>query len=321
MTINPGESFSFEVSDEENGERFDSVVSERISGVSRSQITSMIKSGQIRIDNSDKRPGYRVRYGEMVTGLLPFPKVYSCKAEDIEIETIYEDNDLIVINKPAGLVVHPAPGHESGTLVNAILSKCPDLQGIGGEIRPGIVHRLDKDTSGLMIVAKNQNTHVALIDMFKERTVYKKYLAITAGNPINDSGVIDLPIGRHPVDRKKMSVVSKAPRSALTLWSVRERYGIASLLEAEIKSGRTHQIRVHLDSFGYPVLGDLVYGIKKNSLLKKKFGSEYFPNRHMLHSWKLGFCHPSTNEILEFQSDLPKDMGDFIQFLKDTDFE
>lgn len=321
MTINIGDSFSFEVSDRENGERFDAVVSGRISGVSRSQITSLIKSGQIKIDNADKRPGYRVRYGEVITGSLPLPKAYSCEAEDIEIEAIYEDNDLIVINKPAGLVVHPAPGHESGTLVNALLSKCPDLQGIGGEIRPGIVHRLDKDTSGLMIVAKNQITHVALIDMFKERTISKKYLAIAAGNPINDSGVIDLPIGRHPVERKKMSVGSRVGRPALTLWSVRERYGIAALIETEIKTGRTHQIRVHLDSFGYPVLGDSVYGIKKNSILKKTIGSGYFPKRHMLHSWKLSFCHPSTNEVLEFQSDLPKDMMDFIQFLKGTDFE
>lgn len=321
MIVNPGESFSFEVSDRENGERFDAIVSDRIAGVSRSQIASLIKSGQVKIDNTDKRPGYRVRDGEMVTGFLPFPKVYSCEAEDIEIETVYEDNDLIVINKPAGLVVHPAPGHESGTLVNALLSKCPDLQGIGGELRPGIVHRLDKDTSGLMIAAKNQNTHIALIDMFKERTIFKKYLAIAAGNPIVDSGVIDLPIGRHRVERKKMSVESKIARSALTLWSVKERYNVASLIEAEIKTGRTHQIRVHLDAFGYPVIGDSVYGIKKNSALKKNMGSEYFPKRQMLHSWQLSFCHPSTSEFLEFKSDLPKDMMDFIQFLKNSDFE
>jgi len=316
MSVNPGDSFSFEVSYRENGERLDAVVSEKISGVSRSQIASLIKSCQVKIDNADKKPGYRVREGETVTGFLPFPTEYSCEAEDIEIEAIYEDNDLIVVNKPAGLVVHPSPGHESGTLVNALLSKCPDLQGIGGELRPGIVHRLDKDTSGLMVAAKNQITHNALIDMFKERAISKKYLAIAAGNLLADSGIIDSSIGRHPVERKKMSVVSKTGRSALTLWNVKERYGDAVLLEVEIKTGRTHQIRVHLDSIGRPVVGDSVYGAKKNAALKKIIGSASFPKRQMLHSWNLSFCHPITKETLEFHTELPQDMTDFILSLK-----
>jgi len=321
MIVNPGDSFNFEVSDSENGERFDTVVSDRINNSSRSQIASLIKSGQVKIDNEDKRPGYRVRDGEMVTGFLPFAKAYSCEAEDIEIEAVYEDEDLIVINKPAGIVVHPAPGHESGTLVNALLAKCPDLQGIGGELRPGIVHRLDKDTSGLMVAAKNQRTHVALIEMCKDRTVCKKYLAIVSGNPIVDSGVIDLAIGRHRIERKKMSVESKVGRPAMTIWSVEERFIVASLMEVEIKTGRTHQIRVHLDAFGYPVVGDCVYGVKKNSALKKKIGSQYFPKRQMLHSCELSFCHPITNEFLEFRSQMPKDMLEFIHSLKSMDFE
>lgn len=316
MLVNPGDTFSFVISEKENGERIDLVVSLRIETISRSQVASFIKSGLIKIDGREIKPGYHVHEGEMVTGFLPLPKEYSCEPEDIYFETLYEDSDLIVLNKPAGLVVHPAPGHEKGTLVNALMARCPDLQGIGGELRPGIVHRLDKDTSGLMIAAKNQRAHMALIDMFKERLVSKKYLAIVVGVPSVKDGSIEFSIGRHPVERKKMSVISRSSRNALTLWKLVDSFGCASLIEADIKTGRTHQIRVHFDAIGHPVAGDSVYGIKKNLELKKRIGSALFPVRHMLHSWSLSFCHPVTGVPLEFFAELPYDMNCFIEKIK-----
>lgn len=316
MLINPGDRFSLEISETENGERLDSIIAERLENVSRSRISSLIKTGLILIDDMIKKPGYHVREGEVITGFLPFPSEYSCGPEDIFFETLYEDHDIIVINKPAGLVVHPSPGHESGTLVNALLAKCPDLQGIGEELRPGIVHRLDKDTSGLMIAAKNQSAHTALVDMFKTRSVEKKYLAIVAGVPNDGYGIIEMPVGRHPVDRKKMSVASKKVKDALSIWKIRERFYNAALLEVEIKTGRTHQIRVHLDYIGYPVAGDQVYGDKKNALLKKNIGASVYPKRQMLHSWSLLFPHPATGITMNFQAQIPDDMDLFLAALK-----
>lgn len=316
MLVNPGDRFELEISETENGERLDSIIAERLENVSRSRISSLIKTGLILIDNMIKKPGYHVREGEMITGFLPFPSEYSCEPEDIFFETLYEDHDIIVIDKPAGLVVHPSPGHESGTLVNALLAKCPDLQGIGGELRPGIVHRLDKDTSGLMIAAKNQYAHAALVDMFKTRSVEKKYLAIVAGVPNDEHGIIEIPVGRHPVDRKKMSVVSRKVKDALTIWKIKERFCNTALLEVEIKTGRTHQIRVHLDYIGYPVAGDQVYGDKKNALLKKHIGASVYPKRQMLHSWSLLFPHPATGITMNFQAKIPDDMDSFIAALK-----
>lgn len=316
MLVNPGDTFKFEISESEEGERLDFVISERISSVSRTHVSDLIKSGMIKIDGKDKKPGYHVREGEMVTGFLPFPREYSCGPEDIQIDIVFEDKDLVVINKPPGLVVHPAPGHETGTLVNALIARCPDLQGIGGELRPGIVHRLDKDTSGLMIAAKNHLSHMALIEMFKTREIKKKYLSLIVGTPSRDSGIIDLPIGRHPVERKKMSVLSRSGRDAVTLWRLVEGLGCASLVEAEIKTGRTHQIRVHFESLGHPVVGDTVYGVKKNLALKKIVGSTLFPARQMLHSWSLGFKHPVSGQDLEFLAELPSDMMSFIDHVR-----
>lgn len=316
MHVNPGDSFCFEISEAENGERFDIFMTARLHGISRSQISSLIKDGLILIDNTAKKPGYRLRWGEKVAGFIPLPTSYSCEPQDIFIETLYEDQDIIVINKPPGLVVHPAPGHESGTLVNALIAKCPDLQGIGGELRPGIVHRLDKDTSGLLIAAKNQVAHNALIEMFMARSVEKKYFAVAVGVIDEESGVIDRAIGRHSIDRKKMSVSSKRGKESLTFWKVVERFKCATLVEVEIKTGRTHQIRVHLDSIGHPVAGDQVYGDKKNLMLKRQIGGDAFPVRQMLHSWNLVLRHPVSGNIMNFQAGIPDDMNIFIESLR-----
>lgn len=317
MDLKPGDSFSFEVSFEENGERLDIILSEKFFSLSRSFGSSLIKSGAVRVDGEIKKPGYRIRYGETVTGLFPLPKEYSCIPQEIHFDCLYEDSDLIVVDKPAGLVVHPAPGHETGTLVNALLSRCPDLEGIGGELRPGIVHRLDKNTSGLIVVAKNQASHIKLTEMFKLRQISKKYIAIVVGVPALDDGMINHPIGRHSVDRKRMSVnSSSSTRDALTFWTVLERLGCASLIEADIKTGRTHQIRVHMESIGHPIVGDDVYGLKLNSALRRSIGASFYPTRQMLHAWKLSFNHPSTGQKLEFTSPLPGDFTEFLNFIR-----
>lgn len=316
MHVNPGDSFFFEISEAESDERFDIIMTARLQGISRSHISSLIKDRLILIDNIARKPGYRVRWGEKVAGFIPLPSVYSCEPQNIFFEVLYEDQDIIVINKPSGLVVHPAPGHESGTLVNALIAKCPDLQGIGGEIRPGIVHRLDKDTSGLMIAAKTHAAHNVLIEMFMARSIEKKYLAVVAGRIDEESGIIEKPIGRHPVDRKKMSVSSKNGKEALTFWKVVERFKCATLVEIEIKTGRTHQIRVHLDSIGHPVAGDQVYGDKKNAMLKRQTGSVAFPVRQMLHSWSLALRHPVSGNLMNFQAGMPADMNLFIELLR-----
>jgi 23S rRNA pseudouridine1911/1915/1917 synthase len=241
----------------------------------------------------------------------------SFKPESIPIEILYEDDDIVVINKQAGIVVHPAPGHYSGTLVNALLHHCPGLNGIGGAMRPGIVHRLDKDTSGALVVAKNDKAHVNLSKQFKSRQIKKKYLALVYGKMESDSGSVSLPIGRHPVDRKKMSTNSKKSRVAETTWHVRERFESASLIEVDLKTGRTHQIRVHCAAVKHPVLGDTVYGPRKtgreNKNLKDVFKSV---SRQMLHAWRLEFTHPVTETKVSFEAPIPSDMQAVITALR-----
>ncbi|MFH2045792.1 MAG: RluA family pseudouridine synthase [Pseudomonadota bacterium] len=312
--------FTFHADESVSGKRLDSVVSSFIPSCSRSIAASLITKGKITVEDRIKKPSYKVKCGDKITGAIPDPEPVLFLPEPIELNILYEDSDIIVINKQPGIVVHPAPGHYSGTLVNALLFHCPDLTGIGGEIRPGIVHRLDKDTSGALVVAKNDISHTNLSLQFKERKVKKKYLALVCGNMEPDSGSIKLPIGRHPSDRKKMSVLTRKPKMAETLWEVLERFKVATLIEIDLKTGRTHQIRVHCAAKRHPVIGDQVYGNKSNlSIISNSNKNQEFSmqvKRHMLHAWKIRFDHPVTNKIMEFEAPMPEDMKEFISSLK-----
>jgi len=256
---------------------------------------------------------------------MPAPEPVDYKPESIPLNIRYQDSHIIVIDKQPGMVVHPAPGHSSGTLVNALLFHCPDLGAIGGEIRPGIVHRLDKDTSGIMVVAKDSESQEELARQFKSREVEKKYLALVFGEFKSDKGEINLPIGRHPVDRKRMATTTRKGRAALTVWKVREGFDGISLLELNLKTGRTHQIRVHCYAIGHPVVGDPVYR-SRNSInhLKGKLTGRpssiiaaiKSAERQQLHAWRLGLTHPKSGEYMTFEAPLPADMQDLIAKLR-----
>ena len=273
----------FEVTEELSGKRADIVLSHFLSDHTRSQIKKLIDGNHVLVGGKPIKPSKKFDKGEIVEITLSKPDSIDAEPENIDLEVLYEDKSIIVVNKPAGMVVHPGAGMKSGTLVNALLFKCNDLSGIGGKIRPGIVHRLDKDTSGVIVIAKNDHAHNSLVNQFKSRTVKKKYLAIVEGNTKSDSGSLDSFIGRDTINRVKMSSKTKSGRESLTLWKVLKRFGSASLMEAEPKTGRTHQIRVHFSESGYPLLADKVYGHKKQrnkflSAAEKKIG------RHALHA-------------------------------------
>lgn len=293
------------------GKRLDVVISSNISGCSRSLAASLVRNGKIRVKGTEKKPGYRVSAGDEIRGHIPPPEPVLFKPEPIKLDILFEDNHLIVINKEAGLVVHPAPGHYTGTLVNGLLYHCPDLTGVGGEIRPGIVHRLDKDTSGAIVVAKNDTVHNNLSLQFKSKKIKKKYLALVYGKMESDSGTISLPIGRHPIDRKKMSTISRKGRSAETLWKVRERFQGVTFLELNLKTGRTHQIRVHCATINHPIVGDSVYCSRKagKNLVKSV-------PRQMLHAWRLGFTHPITQKFMSLEAPIPQDMSKVLNELR-----
>ncbi len=314
---NPPSSFSFPIESDHAGSRLDTIVAERIKHCSRSFAATLIRSGHITVDGKAKKPGYQVKTGERVEGEIAPPQTPAFIAQDIELSILYEDDDLLVVNKAPGMVVHPAPGHSQGTLVNALMHHCPNLTGISGSLRPGIVHRLDKDTSGALVVAKTSLAMQNLSDQFKNRTVRKRYLALVYGSVENTAGEIELPIGRHPVDRKKMSTTARHPRSALTYWQVKKRYHGACLLELDIRTGRTHQIRVHCTAMGHPVIGDPVYcrrgDIKRFTRENPEMGEMAAPiNRQMLHAWKLSFRHPVTGKMNRFTAPLPDDMSQLI---------
>jgi len=318
-------SFTVLADESDNGRRLDVVVASHIQACSRSLAASLIVSRNIVVDGCSKKPGYRVKTGDRIAGEIPAPVPVAFQPEAIDLSILYEDEHLVVINKQPGLVVHPAPGHLSGTLVNALLHHCPDLKGIGGELRPGIVHRLDRDTSGTMVVAKTATAHETLAHQFKCRRVKKTYLALVHGQMLIESGVIELPIGRHPVDRKKMSTTSRKHRTALTQWRIREKLGAATLLEVNLKTGRTHQIRVHCAAIGHPVVGDSVYGSRAWRKSNRKSSAKdtevvtqllLSASRQMLHAWRLGFDHPQTGEWLQFEAPVPDDMQRLIQGLR-----
>src|SRR5437016_6319154 len=283
--------------------RLDQFMAKRLPEFSRSRLQQLIRDGFVRLNDSTSRPRQIVRGGDKIELTEPPLEKIEMLPEAIPLEILFEDDDLIVINKSPGLVVHPGAGHREHTLVNALLNHCATLSGIGGKERPGIVHRLDKETSGCLVVAKNDVAHRELSKQFAARTVEKIYLALVAGKLRKPTGVIEENIGRHPVQRKRMSVSSKRGRAAKTEYRVIRSSDQASLVECRLHSGRTHQIRVHLHHLGHPVLGDKIYA--------PRFAKNF--HRQMLHAWKLGFRHPCTGEWRSFEASLPAHLNDAIR--------
>lgn len=308
----------FTATDVDAGRRLDTVLAGRLGETSRSYAAKMIREGHVLVNGLLKKAGHIVKKGDVVRSSIPPPRPIACKPEPIPLTILFEDSDIIVVDKPPGLVVHPAAGHESGTMVNALLYHCKDLQGIGGELRPGIVHRLDKDTSGCLVVAKNDMAHETLAQQFKKRQVQKRYLALVYGNTKTPDGIIDLPIGRHPINRKKMSTKSRRSRATQTHWKVKEVFPGISFLEIDLKTGRTHQIRVHCASMGLPVVGDATYGgTKRWKAVSSSIQEIVRPvKRQMLHAWKLAFAHPRTGHPAQFEAPVPQDMATILERLR-----
>lgn len=257
---------TFLVESNDVGKRIDVFLSEKIEDMSRSRIQKLIEDNKIKVNAKEIKSNYKIKNGDEITVEVPKPVMLQIQAEDIDIDILYEDDDIVVVNKPQGMVVHPAAGNYTGTLVNALLKKCRTLSSINGVIRPGIVHRIDKDTSGVLVVAKNDYAHQHLAEQIKEHTVKRVYIALTEGVIKQDQGTIDKPIGRHPIHRKKMAVIENGKR-AVTHFKVLERYKENTLVEARLETGRTHQIRVHMAYIGYPLVGDPVYGFKNKNLI------------------------------------------------------
>ena len=276
--------------------RLDQYLAQVDLGLTRSRLRQLITEGQVLVNGGAAKPAHRVRPGDRVLVTVPQPRPSGVVAQDIPIAVVYQDADLVVIDKPPGLSVHPGPGHPDHTLVNGLLALCPDIQGIGGEIRPGIVHRLDKDTSGLLMVAKTHDAHNHLSQQIKDRAVRKGYLALVEGTPSPESGTVDVPIGRDPRRRTRMAVNTEG-RDSRTGYKVLEQAGACSLLELQLHTGRTHQARVHMAWLGHPLVGDAVYG-RRSPLLP----------RHFLHAHTLAFAHPTTGDPLDFRSPLPPDL-------------
>ena len=295
------------VTDEDAGKRLDVFIKEKLTELSRNRIKNLIEEKFILVNQKDSKPSYKVKIGDEIKVEIPPESELEIKPKEVPFEIIYEDDDIAVINKPAGIVVHPAPGHHNDTLVHGLLLKLKNLSGIGGKIRPGIVHRLDKDTSGIMLVAKNDFSHKKLVEAFKERKISKTYLAIVYKNLENKKGKIESFIGRHPVHRKKMAVL-KEGRLAITLYEVKEFLYKATVVFAKPVTGRTHQLRVHFSYIGHPILGDPVYGGLKYDIPK--------PPRLMLHAYKIFFKHPRTLENMEFIAPIPKEFEKYIELLK-----
>ena len=266
-------------------------------GLTRSRLARLISEGQVTVNGIAVKPSHKVRSGDRVKLSVPPPRPTGIVAQHMPIAVVYQDEELVVIDKPAGLTVHPGPGHPDCTLVNALLAMCPDIKGVGGELRPGIVHRLDKDTSGLMVAAKTDRAHHDLSAQIKDRAVTKGYLALAEGVLKQPEGLVDAPVGRHPRARTRMAVVAGG-REARTRYKVIESFKETCLLELYLETGRTHQIRVHMAYLGHPLMADRVYG-RANDLLE----------RHFLHANHLGFQHPATGEPMEFRSDLPQDLA------------
>ena len=295
------------VSQEEKGKRLDAYIPSVDLDITRTSAQRLIEDGNILVNGKNAKVSYKIQENDKISVEIPKPKQIELKAQDIPIEIVYEDSDIIVVNKPKGMVVHPANGNPDGTLVNAIMAICKDsLSGIGGEIRPGIVHRIDKDTSGLLIVAKNDNAHVKMSEQIKNHEVKKTYIALVRGIFKENEATIDMPIGRSTSDRKKMAV-NKNGKNAITHIKVLKRFDKYTLLQVNIETGRTHQIRVHMAEIGFPIVGDYVYSNGKNPFDVKG---------QMLHSYKLEFKHPTTNENMSLKADLPEYFEKVLQELR-----
>ncbi len=300
-----------------SGKRIDAWLSEAL-GITRSAAVKLIENGNISLMGKNVAKSFKVAEGQEFEVTIPEPQPCEALPENISLDIVYEDSDLLVINKPKGMVVHPAAGNPGGTLVNALLYHCgSSLSGIGGVIRPGIVHRIDKDTSGLLVVAKNDETHIALSEQLKTHTVSRVYSAIAIGNFKEEKGTVDAPIGRHPADRKKMAVLrnSESAREAITHYEVIERYGKLTYIKCILETGRTHQIRVHMSSIGHPLLGDEVYGgigtkfeVQNRRLIKGQ----------CLHAGELSFVHPRTGETMHFEVALPSYFAELTEKLRKT---
>ena len=299
----------FVVEEADAGQRLDLALA-ALCGLSRSQARRWIDDDRVRLNHASVQASLRVRGGDLLEAVPPDPVPASLAPEPIPLSILYEDSDLVVVDKQAGLVVHPAPGHPGGTLVTALLHHCGDLSGIGGVLRPGIVHRLDRGTSGVMVVAKNDVSHQGLARQFHDHSIERLYCALVVGNPGRDEGRIDLPVGRHARDRKRMSVRARVTREAHTAWRVSRRFPASgcAFLEVRPETGRTHQIRVHLASSGLPVIGDPVYGRRRRS-------APAF-SRPALHAQQLAFGHPRSGERLSFSAPLPADLLDFVAQLE-----
>lgn len=316
-------SFSFTVESALAGQRLDVFLSQRLTHISRAQIAKLAQAGHITVNDKSAKPSLKLKSGDNLSVVLPEAVESQYLPEDIPLDILYEDAAILVINKPAGLVAHPAPGHDGGTLVNAVLHHCPDLGAIAGEIRPGIVHRLDQDTSGALVIAKNAMALEHLAEQFKQRQTQKTYLALVLGN-LDGHGVVNLPIGRAINDRKKMSVTSKHSREALTKWQALKNYNGVTLLKVRILTGRTHQIRVHLSHLRHPIIGDALYGVPNLPQVLPNYGlrdSRLYEilkpvARQLLHAWKLSFSHPVTGEWLQFTAPLPLDLTDCLAQLE-----
>ena len=301
----------------------DVFLSQKEPALSRSQIKRLIEMGEVQVGGRKAKAALRLRENDAVTLILPEPKKLELEAQAIPLKVLYEDLHLIVVDKPAGLVVHPGAGNYSGTLVNALLHRCPDLAGVGGVLRPGIVHRLDKDTSGVLVAAKDDLAHRFLAEQFKKHTAKREYIGVVFGQ-LADEGQVAASIGRHPTHRKKMSARPRKGREARTHWRVLERFRSFNLAEFRLETGRTHQIRVHLSSIGHPILGDPLYGGRSRLTsiepLALRQGLQRL-RRQALHAACLGFVHPVTKEPMEFSSSLPPDLEEAVSLLRRMDKE
>jgi 23S rRNA pseudouridine1911/1915/1917 synthase len=309
----------FRATIQDKDERLDQFLAVRVKDLTRSRAQALVRGGFVQANGRTTKPSYRLKTGDFVTLTLPSPRPYHLIPEPVVFSVIHEDSSLIVVNKPPGVVVHPAPGHHTGTLVHGLLQHCRDLSGIGGELRPGIVHRLDKDTSGLMVVAKNDKAHASLAAQFKAKQVTKEYIALVHGIIKGNEGTIDLPIGRHPVRRKEMAVLRSGGREAVTRWrKVEEISESFSLLAVAPRTGRTHQIRVHLSHAGHPVVGDPVYGFRRTWWKKHFPHAQSEVKRQMLHAGRLGFIDPDSGLYCEFSAPLPEDMEHVANLLREN---
>ena len=298
LTVSPGDA----------GVRIDKYLAEQLPDITRSYLQKLLKDGSVQMNGKPVKASTKTAAGALIVLTIPEPEEPEILPEDIPLDILYEDSDVILINKPKDMVVHPAAGHYTGTLVNALMYHCKgDLSGINGVLRPGIVHRIDKDTTGVLIVCKNDRAHNALAEQLKEHSITRKYRAIVCGNLKEDEGTVDAPLGRHPQDRKRMAIVRSGGKRAVTHYRVLERFGNYTYIECRLETGRTHQIRVHMASLGHPLLGDEIYGRAK---------SPFKLEGQTLHAMVLGFIHPTTGEYLEFEAPLPEYFEKLLEKLR-----